>query len=114
MSVWERQVLQDVGRLALKWDRRPRPWPWDITADLTCTANVAPNVFGNRLVVMAAGAPGFTLWIPTVPMNVDVNTMYASVKSRVGGSAVTFSLGVGRHMDLATQVPESTGAFPTG
>lgn len=166
-------VLDDLGALALKWDRRPRPWPWDITVDLTCIADAAPNTFGARIQVMAAGSydfgdatqpqgcnmvcieqitveamsandkyilmfesssdnvvftplgairfartaaapPTFSLWIPTVPMDIDANTMYASIKSRLGTSTVTFSIGVARHLEVHNPIRESTGLFPTG
>ena len=162
-------LKDDLGAIALKWDRRPRPWPWDITVDLTCVADAVPDTFGGRIVVMAQGSydfgdtpnwiaieqltiedmnfvdkfilmfesspdginftplgavrfarvaavtRSFMVSIPTRPMNVDINGMYASVKSRAGApSAVVFSMCIGRHVEVANQIPQSTGVYPTG
>jgi hypothetical protein len=45
-------LLKDVGALALKWDRRPRPYPYAANANLQVLANVAADTWGLRAQVI--------------------------------------------------------------
>lgn len=63
MGRWDKSIeinrVHDIPHMEHKWDARGRPYPWDATVSLTVAANATPNVFGNYLLVFAAGTYDF-------------------------------------------------------
>lgn len=51
-------LLSNQGHLGHKWDARARPFPWTPSDSLTAVAG-APDVFGDYLLVFAAGTYDF-------------------------------------------------------
>lgn len=109
---------QDQAKIALKFDRRPRPQPYDIRLNHTLLSSGTVNTFGTRLKIIEIGDYDFgdtpnQIQIEAVVIELLDVAQYIMLFEKSSDGVVFSSIGAVRFNSAASQTRSFIVPFPT-